>query len=150
MQVHELMTKDLKLIESTASLLEAAEVMRDRNVGVLPVTDGARAVGILTDRDIVVRALADYRDPAQTTVREVLTPRVSTIYFDQEVSEAAELMAKDQVRRLLVVDHQQAPVGILSLGDVATNGQALSSGAEALRGVSQPEHEHAWQQSTKP
>ncbi len=150
MQVQELMSKNVKLIEGTASLLEAAEVMRDQDVGVLPVSDGGRTIGMLTDRDIVVRALADYKDPAQTQVREVITPRVSTVYFDQDVSEAAELMAKDQVRRLLVLDRQQKPVGILSLGDVGKHDGTNGEGAEALRGVSQPEHQHAWQQSTKP
>lgn len=150
MQVQELMSKNVKLIEGTASLLEAAEVMRDQDVGVLPVSDGGRTIGMLTDRDIVVRALADYKDPAQTQVREVITPRVSTVYFDQDVSDAAELMAKDQVRRLLVLDRQQKPVGILSLGDVGKHDGTNGEGAEALRGVSQPEHQHTWQQSTKP
>lgn len=118
MQVQELMTKNVKVIDSTATLHEAAEMMRDADIGVLPVADGGRPIGMLTDRDIVVRALADWKDPAQTRVRDVITPRVRTIYADRDVSEAAELMAKEQIRRLLVLDHQQVPVGILSLGDI--------------------------------
>lgn len=136
MQVQELMTKNVKLIDSSATLVEAAEVMRDEDVGALPVGEGGRPIGMLTDRDIVVRALAEYKDPAQTTVREVITPRVTTIYADRDVNEAAELMAKDQVRRLLVIDHRQAPVGILSLGDIGRSRHASQAGAHALKGVS--------------
>lgn len=149
MQVREVMTKNVKVIDSTATLLEAAEMMRDQDIGALPVADGGRPIGMLTDRDIVVRALAEYKDPAQTRVREVITPRLTTIAADREVSEAAELMAKDQIRRLLVLDDRQTPVGILSLGDIGRTEHG--SGAEALRGVSEPEHEHDWQQKrTKP
>jgi CBS domain-containing protein len=145
MQVHELMTKNVKVIDSTATLLEAAEMMRDADIGALPVADAGRPIGMVTDRDIVVRALAEYKDPAQTPVRDVITPRLSTIYADRDISEAAALMAKEQVRRLLVLDHHQAPVGILSLGDIGRS-ESGSLGARALQGVSAPEHEHAWQE----
>jgi CBS domain-containing protein len=139
MQVRELMTKNVKVIDSTATLNEAAEMMRDADIGVLPVADAGRPIGMLTDRDIVVRALADYKDPAQTRVRDVITPRVRTIYADREVKEAAELMAKEQLRRLLVIDQQQVPIGILSLGDIARDDSATSEGARALQGVSEPD-----------
>ena len=124
--------------------------MRDQDLGALPVADAGRAIGMLTDRDIVVRAIAEAKDPAQTRVREVITPRLTTIFADRDVREAADLMAKDQVRRLLVIDHQQMPVGILSLGDIARSNAVADSGAQALQGVSEPEHDHAWQQSSKP
>jgi CBS domain-containing protein len=80
MQVQELMTPSVKTIDSTATVLEAAELMRDQDIGALPVADAGRPIGMLTDRDIVVRALADYRDPSQTRVREIITPRLSTVY----------------------------------------------------------------------
>ncbi len=128
-QVQQLMSKNIKMIDPSATLVQAAEIMRDNDVGALPVGDGERPIGMLTDRDIVVRALAEYKDPAQTTVREVITPRLSTIQADKDVSEAAELMAKDQVRRLLVLDHMQAPVGIISLGDIGRSQLASSAGA---------------------
>ena len=146
MQVHELMTRNVKVIDSTATLLEAAEMMRDEDIGALPVADAGRPIGMVTDRDIVVRALAEYKDPAQTPVRDVITPRLSTIYADRDISEAAALMAKEQVRRLLVLDHHQDPVGILSLGDIGRSEASSSVGAKALQGVSEPEHEHAWQE----
>lgn len=148
MQVQELMTKSVKMIEPSTTLVEAAEIMRDEDTGALPVGTDRRPTGILTDRDIVVRALADYKDPAQVTAGEVMTPRLSTVYVDQDVREAAELMAKDQVRRLVVLDHNQDPVGVLSLGDLAQSQFATSAGAQALQGVTAHEHEHSWQNPT--
>jgi CBS domain-containing protein len=150
MQVRELMTKVVTMIDSSATLVEAAELMREEDVGVLPVGDSGRPIGMLTDRDIVIRALADDKDPANTSVREVLTPRVTTIYEDRDVGEAAELMAKDQVRRLLVVDHQQNPVGIISLGDLGRSDVASTEGVHALKGVTDAlEREHSWQSPTR-
>lgn len=140
MQVQELMTKNIKVIDSTATLLEAAEMMRDENIGALPVADAGRPIGMLTDRDIVVRALADYKDPAQTPVRDVITPRLSTVFADTDISEAAALMAREQVRRLLVIDHDQIPVGILSLGDIGRSEALSDASATALHGVSEPTH----------
>jgi CBS domain-containing protein len=144
------MTRNVKVIDSTATLLEAAELMRDSDIGALPVADAGRPIGMLTDRDIVVRALADYKDPNRTRVRDIITPRLSTIYADQDISEAAELMAKQQVRRLLVLDHDKAPVGILSLGDIGKSESTASAGAEALRGVSEPHREYEAQRGSKP
>lgn len=140
MIVQELMTKNVKVIDSSATLMEAAEIMRDEDIGALPVADAGRPIGMVTDRDIVVRAIAEAKDPAQTRVRDVITPRLTTIFADRDVREAADLMAKDQVRRLLVVDHQQTPVGILSLGDIVRGDTASDASADALQGVSAPEH----------
>jgi CBS domain-containing protein len=148
MQVQELMTPSVKTIDSTATVLEAAEIMRDQDVGALPVGDAGRPIGMLTDRDIVVRALADYRDPSQTRVRDIITPRLSTVYHDQDVNEAADVMARDQVRRLLVLNRQQAPVGILSLGDIGKSPSLRSEGARALQGTSEPHR--APQRQSKP
>jgi CBS domain-containing protein len=150
MQVREVMSRNVKVIDSTATLLEAAEMMRDQDIGAIPVADANRPIGMLTDRDIVVRALADYRDPNQTRVRDIITPRLSTVYEDQDVQEAAALMAKDQVRRLLVIDHQQAPVGILSMGDLGKSDTGSGSAADALKGVSEPHRELEAQRGTKP
>jgi len=144
------MSRNVKVIDSTATLLEAAEMMRDQDIGAIPVADANRPIGMLTDRDIVVRALADYRDPNQTRVRDIITPRLSTVYEDQDVQEAAALMAKDQVRRLLVIDHQQAPVGILSMGDLGKSDTGSGSAADALKGVSEPHRELEAQRGTKP
>lgn len=148
MQVQELMTPSVKIVESTATVLEAAEIMRDQDVGALPVADAGRPIGMLTDRDIVVRALADYRDPSQTRVRDIITPRLSTVYDDQDVNDAADVMARDQVRRLLVLNRQQAPVGILSLGDIGKSRSSSTEGARALQATSEPHRET--QRQSKP
>jgi CBS domain-containing protein len=150
MQVRDVMSKNVKVLDSTATLLEAAEIMRDQDIGAIPVADANRPIGMLTDRDIVVRALADYRDPSQTRVRDIISPRLSTIYDDQDIKDAAALMAKDQVRRLLVIDHQQSPVGILSMGDLGKNDSGSGAAAAALRGVSDPHRELEAQRGTKP
>jgi CBS domain-containing protein len=137
MQVKELMTKSVKTIEAGATLQEAAQMMRELDVGVLPVSNGGKPTGMLTDRDIVVRALADSRDPTQTCVQDIITPRVCSILEDRDVQEAAELMAKEQVRRLLVVDEQRRAVGILSLGDLS-RGSAETAAETAMEGVVRP------------
>jgi CBS domain-containing protein len=147
MQVQQLMTPSVKTIDSTATVLDAAEMMRDEDIGALPVADAGRPIGMLTDRDIVVRALADYRDPTQTRVRDIITPRLSTVYQDQDVAEAADVMARDQVRRLLVLDREQRPVGVLSLGDI---GKQSEQGARALQGTSEPHRETASLRGSKP
>jgi CBS domain-containing protein len=154
MQVQEVMTKTVKVIDSTATLLEAAEMMRDEEIGALPVANAGRPIGMLTDRDIVVRALASYKDPGQTRVRDIITPRLTTIYADQDISEAAALMAHQQIRRLLVVDHDQAPVGILSLGDISLSEadelRSASASSQALKGVSEPKREDPTERLSKP
>jgi CBS domain-containing protein len=150
MQVSQLMTTPVLSVESSATLVEAAGMMRDADTGALPVLEGGRPIGMLTDRDIVVRAIAAEKDPIQTTVREVITPRVTTIYDDQEVEEAAKLMADDQVRRLLVISRDQRPLGVLSLGDLARSESAQREGAKALQGTSESEHDHTWQNAKHP
>lgn len=136
MQINELMSKTVKIIDAGCTLSEAAEIMRDLDVGILPVGDRGTPTGMLTDRDIVIRAVADNKDPAQTLVRDIITPRVCLIYADQEAQDAAELMAKEQVRRLLVVDHEQRPVGIVSLGDLSRHGRR-DEVETAVQGVSE-------------
>jgi CBS domain-containing protein len=154
MQVQDVMTKTVKVIDSTATLLEAAEIMRDEEIGALPVANAGRPIGMLTDRDIVVRALASYKDPSQTRVRDIITPRLTTIYADQDISEAAALMAHQQIRRLLVLDHDQAPVGILSLGDISLSEadklSAASASGQALKGVSEPTRDDPTERRSKP
>lgn len=150
MQVRELMTTPVKTIESSATIAEAAGLMRDQGAGVLPVVEGGRPIGMLTDRDIVVRAVAAEKDPVLTSVREVVTPRLTTVYDDQDVEDAAKLMADDQVRRLLVIDHEQRPLGVLSLGDLARSGSEARASAQALKGVSEPERGQSWQNAKHP
>jgi CBS domain-containing protein len=119
-------------------LWEAAQKMAALDVGPLPVCTGDKLVGMLTDRDITVRATAEGRDPKTTRVSEVMTPDVLYAFEDQDISEAARLMADHQIRRLVVLNRDKHLVGIVSLGDLAVQtGDVLQAG-ETLERVSEP------------
>src|SRR5262252_3925739 len=119
MQLKEVMTPAVEVISPQASIREAAEKMRHLDIGPLPVCDGDRLVGMLTDRDITVRAVADGRDPVTTRVYEVMTPDVVYGFDDQDVQDAVRLMEQYQIRRLPVLSRSKRLVGIVSLGDLA-------------------------------
>jgi len=118
MLVREVMSRHVVSVESNAVLLAAAELMRDGSVGILPVFEGGRLTGMLTDRDVVVRGVAEGKDPQLTTVREVMTPRSVFVFDDQNATEAAQLMRENRVRRLAVLDHQRSLVGVVSASDL--------------------------------
>lgn len=120
MRIGDLMTKGLETIEADASLRAAAERMRSYGIGALPVMDGEQLVGMLTDRDITVRATAAGKDPNSTRVREAMTHLVITCDVDAPLSEAEHLMEEKAVRRLVVLDGYKKPVGLISLDDLAT------------------------------
>jgi len=142
MIVREVMTPQVEVIHPDATLREAAAKMKSLDVGPIPVCDGERLQGMLTDRDITVRATAEGRDPNHTRVREVMSPDVFYCFEDQDVQDAARLMEDRQIRRLVVLDRNKRLVGIVSLGDLAVQtddeelgGEELS---ETLSGVSMP------------
>lgn len=120
MRIGELMTKNLETIEAGEPVRAAALRMRTCNIGSLPVVEGGQLVGMLTDRDITVRSAALGQDPNTTLVREVMTSIVITCDADATLDVAEQLMEEKMVRRLVVVDEQRRPVGILSLDDLAT------------------------------
>ncbi len=136
MKIKEAMNPQLKTIEPDATLKDAAQKMKEFDVGALPVREGEKLVGILTDRDIVVRATAEGLTPENAHVRDAMTPQVVCCTPDQDVKEAAHLMEEKKIRRLAVVDGQQLPVGMLSLGDVATRSKDTRLAGEVLREVS--------------
>ena len=139
MRIGELMTKDLETIKASASLREAAERMRSYGIGALPVVEGEQLVGMLTDRDITVRATAAGKDPNKTPVREAMTHAVITCEADAPLSEAEHLMEEKAVRRLVVLDAYKKPVGLISLDDLATvPGEARHAG-EVLRELNTPQ-----------
>ena len=139
MQVCEVMTPHVECIAPGASLLEAARKMKKLDVGPLPVCgDNDRLVGMLTDRDIVVRAIADDRDLEETKVQDIMTPHVEYCFDDQDVAHAARLMRDKQIRRLVVLNHDRRLVGILSLGDLAVEAGDDRLAGDALEGISQP------------
>jgi CBS domain-containing protein len=142
MQLREVMTTRVELARPEDTLDEAAEKMKRLNVGSLPVCDGERLVGVLTDRDITVRSTAAGYDPKSIRVREVMTPDVVYCFEDQDVQEAAQIMQEKRIRRLVILNHQKRLVGIVSLGDLAvqTTEQDLADEelSDTLTGISNP------------
>jgi CBS domain-containing protein len=137
MEVREVMTRDVTVLPPQATVREAAERMRERDIGPVPVSDGARLLGILTDRDIVVRVVALGKDPATTPVSEVMTPGVDHCFEDDRLEDALRRMRDRQIRRLVVLDRQQKLVGIVSLGDLSQKAPEWLAG-EALENISTP------------
>ncbi|MCL5280626.1 MAG: CBS domain-containing protein [Planctomycetes bacterium] len=138
MNVSEIMTTDFEMIDSTYSLTEAAEKMKSLNVGFLPVREGTRLIGLLTDRDIVIRGLSEGLDPGSTQVKDILSSEVVYCYDDDSVEDAARLMEDNQIRRLVIVNHDQTPVGILSIGDIAVKSGQEELAGEILERISEP------------
>jgi CBS domain-containing protein len=139
MKLSSIMTGGIETIRPHATLAEAAKKMASQDIGSLPVCSDRRSVvGIITDRDITVRAVARGMDPNQTRVEEVMTKDVLSCSSDSEVEEACVLMEKRQVRRLLVTGDDDTPVGIVSLGDIALCLRESLAG-ELLKKVSEPE-----------
>ena len=139
MKLSSIMTGGIETIPPQASLAEAAKKMASQDIGSLPVcAEPRRVVGIITDRDITVRAVARGMDPNRTRVEEVMTRDVLSCSSDAEVEHACELMEKRQVRRLLVTAQDDTPVGIVSLGDIALCLRESQSGG-VLKKVSEPD-----------
>jgi len=140
MQVSEVMTTNVECISPNAALLEAARKMKKLDIGPLPVCgENDRLLGMITDRDIVIRAVADGRDLSETKVQDIMTPGIEYCLEDQSVEHAAHLMRDKQIRRLVVLNHDHRLVGIVSLGDLAVemlNEEELVG--SALEGISQP------------
>jgi CBS domain-containing protein len=104
--------------------------MKARDIGALPVTDSEKIKGMLTDRDIVLRCVAEGRDPATTTAREAMTEEIKFVFDDEDVSRAAEAMSDRQIRRLVVLNRNKRLVGLVSMGDICrdTHDDKLSAG----------------------
>jgi CBS domain-containing protein len=122
MLISDVMTRDVDVIGPGTTLKEAACRMRDRDVGSLPVAEHDRLVGMLTDRDIVVKGIAADCDAGRATASEVMSPKVLYCFDDQSVEEVLANMGDVQVRRLPVVDRDKKLVGIVSIGDLAKGG----------------------------
>jgi len=119
MEIRDIMMRSVETVEPDDSLCEAARKMASQNIGLLPVWQDGALVGVLTDRDIVVRAVARGFDPEQTIVEEVMTSMVVSLPESSELEDASDLMESKQVHRLVVVDDKAMPVGIVSLDKVA-------------------------------
>ena len=140
MQISEIMTRDVETVAPDASLQQAASAMEAMGVGSLPVCDGKRLVGAITDRDIVVRGVAAGLSPVEGLVRDCMTADVAYAFSDEEAEEVLERMKVLQVRRLAVLDRDKSLIGIVSLGDIATEPRAAALGSvgAAVAEISEP------------
>jgi CBS domain-containing protein len=140
-RIADLMSIDVSTIQPQDSLRHAAECMRRLDVGVLPVWDGERLLGMLTDRDIVVRALADGLDPDTCCVSDVMTPDVRACSPEQDAEDVKRLMGEQQLHRLPVVDGAARLVGIVSLGDLVVRDASTEAEPidQTLRNICQPD-----------
>jgi len=126
--VSDVMTSNPKTVDASSSVVEAAKLMRDEDTGIIPIVDGDRLVGTITDRDLAIRVVAEGRDPQTTTVAEVASRDLVTIDPQQDLDEALRLMARHQVRRLPVVEEDGKPGGSLSQADVAREASPEETG----------------------
>lgn len=138
MSVRDIMNSNVETIDPSASLRDAAKRMANNDYGVLPVVDQGDLIGMITDRDICIRAVAEGDDPDNTEVRSVMSEGVITCREDQPVSEVARLMQERQVRRIPVVDNSKNIIGIVTLGDLAVLSEDDMRVAETVEEVSQP------------
>jgi CBS domain-containing protein len=138
MKVSEIMTPDVEVAGPDDTVETAARMMSDTGAGALPVCDGERLIGMVTDRDITIRAVAEGKSPSGCVVREVMTEDVNYAFEDEDVGDVACKMAEWQVRRLPVLDHDRKLIGIVSLGDIALEGKEPDSVARAEHWIAQP------------
>jgi CBS domain-containing protein len=138
MKISDVMTRDVAVVQPSTTIEEAADLMKSLDVGPLPVCDGERLIGMLTDRDITVRATAAGRSPATTLVSDVMTPDVFWVYEDEDVEAAARVMKQQQVRRVLVLDRDKRLIGIASMADLASDAADAMLTGEVVNWVSEP------------
>lgn len=137
MKVEDIMTRDVRTIDRNSTVEQAARMMKELNVGSIPVTENGNVIGIITDRDVVLRNVADGRTAADTRVEEVMSKTVVTATPDMDVHRAADLMARNQIRRLPVIENNRM-VGIVSIGDLAVRNIYENEAGEALSSISKP------------
>lgn len=141
MKVSDVMTKNVVLAKPDQSICEAAEMMAQCDAGALPVGENDKMVGVITDRDIAIRAVAK-KLPLETKVRDIMTPQVLYCYDDEDTNHVLQNMSDNKVRRLPVVNRQKRLVGIVSFGDVSQSESARKVG-DAIAQISKPGGEHS-------
>jgi len=141
MKVNTAMTRNVRLVSPDQTIREAAQLMAEIDAGSLPVGENDRLVGMITDRDIAIRAVAEGRSP-DTKIREVMTQEMLYCFDDQDLDEVAQNMSDTKVRRLPVVNREKRLVGIISLGDLARNEDAGTTG-QTVSHISEPGGEHS-------
>ena len=134
--IREVMTSNPSTIETDGFVVEAAKIMKAEDAGVVPVTENGRLIGMVTDRDIAIRVVAEGKDPQSTSVREVASTDLVTIDPEQNLDEALRLMAQHKVRRLPVVEEDGRLVGVVAQADVAREGDDTKTG-QVVQEISQ-------------
>ena len=138
MKINEIMTTDVEVVAPDATIKEAAQRMAKLGVGALPVWDGERLIGMVTDRDLVVRAVAEGLDPVETSVRDCMSPKIVSCFEDQSVEEVCHTMEEQQIRRLPVMSRDKHLVGIVAIGDLAIKADEEEQVGHTLQEISQP------------
>lgn len=140
MRVADAMTRDVRIAAPDQSLKDAARMMADTDCGALPVGENDRLVGMITDRDIVVRAVAQGKTDA-TKIRDIMSPEIKYCFEDEDVDEVAHNLGDQQIRRLPVLNRDKRLVGIISLGDISSATKP-DTAAETLSQISEPASQH--------
>jgi len=138
MQVKDIMSSPCEKIDFNATITQAAQKIKSSDVGILPVEKGDEIVGVITDRDIVLRVLAEKLDPKTTAVNKVMSTDVTTCYEDDDIRDAARLMEDKRIRRLIVLDRNDSLAGILSVADFAVKSKDEHLSYEVLEKVCEP------------
>jgi CBS domain-containing protein len=138
MKIRDIMTSDVEIVSPDTPLRDAAQRMRDTDTGFLPVGENDQLVGTLTDRDITIRAVAEGKDPNSAKVRDAMSENLVYCFDDQDSSEAAELMAEKQLRRLPILSRDKRLVGVVSLGDLATRTGDDDVVGQTVEDISEP------------
>jgi len=137
LKVRDIMTKNVAYINPKATVIEAAQLMQKHNVGSIPVCDQSGVIGIVTDRDIVVRNVAHGTNPQSTSVQDVMTSKITTVNPEMDLNDLSNLMSREQVRRLPVVENNKL-IGIVAIGDMAADFRSDTEAANALTDISRP------------
>ncbi|MCB8816654.1 CBS domain-containing protein [Desulfosporosinus shakirovi] len=139
MKVRDVMTSQVESVTPSSSIVDIARLMRSSDIGSIPVCEGNKVLGIITDRDIVLQVIADGKNIQSTSAKDIMNSEVITVTSDQDVHEAARIMAEYQIRRLPVTE-QGKIIGIVALGDLATEKIHVNEAGDALSGISQGAH----------
>jgi CBS domain-containing protein len=142
MNVNSCMSTDVRITSPGETIRKVAKVMKELDTGILPVGDNDRLVGMITDRDIAVRAIAEGKGP-ETTVKDIMSREVLYCYDDESLDDVARQMRELQVRRMVVLNRDKRLVGIISLGDLARTDDMPQRTADTLSGVSEPSSRHS-------
>lgn len=136
-QVRDVMTANPECVSEKDSIRDVARIMKEKDTGVVPVVDGKRIIGLITDRDIVVRGIAEGRDVSSVKVTEIMTKSIRSVKEDTPLNEVLELMGSAEIRRVPVVNGDNELIGIVSLGDIATNSNQDGKVGKAVENISE-------------